>query len=237
MHKPLYNSRYNYGLGPLDPVLSTKISILRSQLMAAGIWAKLTDVFPLAGGVSTQGLNIRNRTNPLVFTNPDLATFSSLGYSSNAGGYAVCASAPTLYNSLSVYASIPTFSVAAPKDIEGLSTAVPYVASSNSPGAYIAWSGGTQCYSQLLRNTTGIVTTNSSKVSYLGTRLAGDTHRVFLDGALVNSAASVADSTFDINFWSLGVGSSRVYNFLAFGTELSVSDAAVFDQIVKIYRA
>lgn len=237
MHKPLYNSRYNYGLGPLDPVLSTKISILRSQLMAAGIWAKLTDVFPLAGGVSTQGLNIRNRTNPLVFTNPDLATFSSLGYSPNGSGFGSCVAAPTVLDTFSLYFSIPTYSMSAVRDVIGHVTITPLIQSSFQPGAHLSYTDG-NCYSDLMRYSTGRVSGSSSgNTSYTGTRLAGGNHRVYGNGNFLASAASNTDSLADINFWVLGTTSSRTYNFLAIGTELTALDVAVFDQIVKIYRA
>ena len=238
MFKGLYNSRFNYGLGPLDSDIVTRLSIMRSQLMATGLWAKLTDVFPLAGTSSAAcAINIRNPPNRLTFASGELATFSKLGYSSNSSGFATCATAPQILSSFSMYLGVNATTTPPSNDVRGLTTVAPFVVAANSPGVCYTFSDGVT-YSDLFRNTTGRVSTGTpGATSYTGTRSAGGTHRLYSNGILRASAAANTDALADINFWVLGSSSLRTYNFLAFGLDMTASDVLQLDQIIKIYRA
>ena len=251
VHRYLHASRWNWWTQTpsVDPIVTSfntlsgtdipAIKTLVSSLKSAGIWEKLTDIFPLAGSTATsQSINLKTPgTNSQVFMTPGSATFSNLGYASNSAGYGYCTTAPQVLSSFSVYVGVVSTSPAVANDVIGLSTGSPFAIATGIPGLCYSFSDG-NTYSDLFNQVSArIIALTPAGTSCLSTRLAGGNHRVHSNGSLIATAVASAITLADLNFWSLGSNSGRTYTFLAFGTELSSAEAASLDQIVKTYRA
>ena len=250
VHRYLHASRWNWWVQtPPDPIVTSfntlsgtdipAIKTLVSSLKSAGIWEKLTDIYPFAGSTATsQSINLKTPgTNSQVFMAPGSATFSISGYSSNSLGYGYCTVAPQILSSLSVYLGVVSTSPSVANDVIGLSTGNPFTIATGTPGLCYSFSDG-NTYSDLFNQVGArVIATTPAGTSGISTRLAGGNHRVYSNGSLIGTAGAENSNPANLNFWSLGSSSGRTYSFLAFGTELSVAEAASLDQIVKAYRA
>ena len=207
-----------------------------SSLKASGLWDSLTDIYPLVGSTATsQAVNLKTPgVNPLVFVSPGASTFSSLGYNANSLGYGYCTTAPQKLSSFSLAISVTSTALKVSDDVVGLSTAVPFVAVDSKVN--YSWFNSTT-YSDIIDIGNRIETFTPGGTLYTGTWLLGGNHRVFNDGALMTASPSAAPAPgLALNFWSVGSNSGRTYNFLAMGTEISVSAVATLNQIIKAYR-
>ena len=239
VHRYLHASRWNWwNLVPTDSTVIAfnaltgtnipAINTMVTSLKASSIWDKLTDIYPFVGTTSSsQAVNLKTPgTNSLSFVNPGGATFSG-GYNSNAVGTASALNKSNYINSLSLTLQRSGFGGEESRDFSFGTTA---------SGLHFQWSDSNLYSDLLVFPGQRLIANGTTARTYVGTRSVLNGHKIFLDGVAAGSQTIAGGFTSTAASFILADLSTRTYEFLAIGDELSSSEAISLNNIVRAYR-
>jgi hypothetical protein len=225
MHKLLYNAQlYNaYKLPTQDAV---KVLRLETALHSSGLWDKIESFFPLAGNTKeTQSINLRNPSNPLVFTGDNSAAFTAQGLKGQVGMYATFQSSP-INSSCSL--GLGGDSVAnTSRDLK----------SNNTPESrvYLNYAANIS-YVDLLTTVERVNTTNVNARHLAASRGPSNGTRFTINGVLqAPVGALTAETGLGNTSWRICDGSTRLYRYFFLGYYMTLEELNTMYTIVKEY--